>query len=443
MGCGATTLSHRTHVQRFPNPGQKSTVRADASEICSAASSDFSPRSEKYLASTAPLEIIDSSCLVTAPALDRHLVLHFDVNKTIVMADSVTGKSSADIANTVLASCSWGAVVDNKWQCKSEAPSVTRPAPDLVAYIESLSVDLPGKEDKEMREILLHKFTDPGEPGAALRPFADAFLKQLQLPAGCVGTKEAYDVGLLGTECFIIPAFFETLLQMRRRKQSFTLVFRTFGDDLGQVVHEFNAFCEGRHPLFPGSVMDGTDGGVDYRLDLSNPSKFGTFFRQNSGTGLILGTFHQPREQDNLEIYSSGLYPHVRIVEDTSDSFNTIHLEVARLTSTCGTLAFRDYYPYWRANNFSSTSGKLLLLESGTKDVQHIFFDDNILYDRTCIVHAHDVATSQDILDCALLSLCHIARAEPWEAVFDRLYFIHHIERLCAAHDVQHCNQMV
>jgi len=57
---------------------------------------------------------------------------------------------------------------------------------------------------------------------------------------------------------FIIPAFFALLMHLKyERQQSFSLVFRTFGNELEPVVAEFNAFCEGRHPLAPDARFDG------------------------------------------------------------------------------------------------------------------------------------------------------------------------------------------
>ena len=53
--------------------------------------------------------------------------------------------------------------------------------------------------------------------------------------------------------------------------------FRTFGKDLPKLAAEYNALCEGTHPLFPGRVLvlDGTDGQPDMRMDLS-PAGCGT-----------------------------------------------------------------------------------------------------------------------------------------------------------------------
>lgn len=37
-------------------------------------------------------------------------------------------------------------------------------------------------------------------------------------------------------------------------------------DTFSKLAEHFDRFCRGRHPLFPGFVMDGSDGGPDYRV---------------------------------------------------------------------------------------------------------------------------------------------------------------------------------
>lgn len=56
---------------------------------------------------------------------------------------------------------------------------------------------------------------------------------------------------------YILPSFFWCLLALKEAEADFGVVFRTFGDDIPEVSREYNAFCEGKHPLFPGAKMDG------------------------------------------------------------------------------------------------------------------------------------------------------------------------------------------
>lgn len=45
---------------------------------------------------------------------------------------------------------------------------------------------------------------------------------------------------------YIIPAFFKTIETLEARGQPFSIVFRTFGDDLRDVMAAVADFCEGK-----------------------------------------------------------------------------------------------------------------------------------------------------------------------------------------------------
>lgn len=64
---------------------------------------------------------------------------------------------------------------------------------------------------------------------------------------------------------------------MQVTNRSFTLVFRTFGSDIQDVIEEINMFAEGQHPSYPGVYMDGRDGITDIRL--AAPTSTGAFIR--------------------------------------------------------------------------------------------------------------------------------------------------------------------
>jgi hypothetical protein len=42
------------------------------------------------------------------PSSRAHLVLHFDVNKTILISDAAKGANQADMINMLIAECAWG-----------------------------------------------------------------------------------------------------------------------------------------------------------------------------------------------------------------------------------------------------------------------------------------------------------------------------------------------
>ena len=64
----------------------------------------------------------------------------------------------------------------------------------------------------------------------------------------------------------LIPSFYKTIMTLVEQKRNFKIVFRTFGEDLEYVTKEFNDFCEGKHPSYPGVKFDGSDGSTDFRF---------------------------------------------------------------------------------------------------------------------------------------------------------------------------------
>jgi hypothetical protein len=74
----------------------------------------------------------------------------------------------------------------------------------------------------------------------------------------------------------ILPSFFELLLHLDRTGRDFTVVFRTFGTDITDVVEEVNMFASGTHPSYPGVQLAG-QGRTDLRISL--PEQTGAFLR--------------------------------------------------------------------------------------------------------------------------------------------------------------------
>lgn len=70
----------------------------------------------------------------------------------------------------------------------------------------------------------------------------------------------------------LIPSFFRMLIYLKKAKREFSIVFRTFGEDLNNVVFEFNKFCNGEHPCYNGRggtplvKFDGSKGTRDLRI---------------------------------------------------------------------------------------------------------------------------------------------------------------------------------
>ena len=53
------------------------------------------------------------------------------------------------------------------------------------------------------------------------------------------------------------------------------------------------------------------------------------------------------------------------------------YLEIQELLKKFSSVAIQDDYPNWKENDFHREVAKLLMLDQGDYNTQHIFFDDN------------------------------------------------------------------
>jgi hypothetical protein len=351
----------------------------------------------------------------------RHLVINMDVNKTIIMSDKVSSKSSEHVVNEALSNVSWGRERDGQWTLVTKEPTSLRPVSDdgtLTSYTEWTEKHHPGSSNKKVRAALTGSFTKDGQPGNALQLHTMKALAQLKMPCG-------KDVG-------IVPSFFEMLIALKRNHRSFTLCFRTFGEDLADVAAEMNQFCEGLHPLFPGVVFDGSDGEPDYRFSITDPNKAGTFHRTEECTSLVMGTTEQPGEgkhksatDHSLSFYSD--FEGVQVVE----GLPAVEKFLTSRYFDRGTFGFRDYFKYWKSKNMSSDGGKPFFFDAQRSTNRHeIFFDDNIHYSHFYIVQPVSLRDRNRKHWVTPLLRTHLVRAEPWDSIYDRKYFINHLARL-------------
>lgn len=102
----------------------------------------------------------------------------------------------------------------------------------------------------------------------------------------------------------MVPAFFKTLIYLKKLRRDFSVVFRTFGSDIDNVLWEFNKFCSGEHPCFNGKngttlvKFDGTQGTRDLRI--VDRHQKGLYYRYGSEvyeSELVTGTLSRVRVQ--------------------------------------------------------------------------------------------------------------------------------------------------
>ena len=221
------------------------------------------------------------------------------------------------MVNMLISECAWGRMTVGPTWVPVGRLATDRPEKDpqlmtyrnfldsfLYPYVEGAGEEVLAENvrRKKLCGSLQKTFTAPGQPGAAPRSERSCTGCPLTWRQGrhntrrvcaCAGEmfigvfhalaarltqppSEAHPLFASGQRR-ILPSFFELLLHLQASGRSFTIVFRTFGTDLRDVMDEMNLFATGRHPSYPGVRMDGSDGLTDLRLEM--PGNTGAFFR--------------------------------------------------------------------------------------------------------------------------------------------------------------------
>eukprot|EP00755_Sulcionema_specki_P030654 Sspe_Gene.18629::Locus_6718_Transcript_1_1_Confidence_1.000_Length_1158::g.18629::m.18629 len=340
------------------------------------------------------------------PPSTPELVLHMDVNKTLVMADPAAGVSHDGMINSILSESCWGTVPPDvlkeaeavppedrmrfasHWTYK-EGPCENQPAPDTVTFADYVErvLKLPWKEYKALKTA----FTDKGAPGEQVA----GFYQRLQ--------------GALEGEMKIFPSFYNMVKILADEGRSFRIVFRTFGIDLPHIIKEWNAFCQGKHPDFP------TFSSPDHMV--REPDGTATFWRDEAGIHLAFCGW---------EGGVSSSLSHVTVAHGVHKCAAAINAKIT--TSPPYGLAIRDCYEWWDRSGRSCDSGKILPIDPSADSPHHIFFDDNIERDRMQIVDARCLDTGRTLTYQEVVGT-YAVRVLPIEAALDRDYFINAVRR--------------
>ena len=135
---------------------------------------------------------------------NRRLVLHFDLNNTILMKDNAKGISSVQAnVQRIVAKSAWGRVTPATESDEASTPhwvlihdqlSWTKPliegGEDLVSYYDYLKEAFPTKDhpnadqNKAILADRLNDFAKAGNPGAKFKNTQEKMLKCLTLPKG-------------------------------------------------------------------------------------------------------------------------------------------------------------------------------------------------------------------------------------------------------------------
>eukprot|EP00657_Telonema_sp_P-1_P009660 TRINITY_DN3901_c0_g1_i1.p1 TRINITY_DN3901_c0_g1~~TRINITY_DN3901_c0_g1_i1.p1 ORF type:complete len:308 (+),score=63.24 TRINITY_DN3901_c0_g1_i1:64-987(+) len=256
---------------------------------------------------------------------------------------------------------------------------------------------------KEVRKC----FTEHGNPGQGYRHLHQQMKQALEWPADThPDPRLCHD----GKRHFIVPAFFHTISELSRRGREFTLVIRTYGTDMQDILSALNAYAQGKH-VFEAVHQVG------------------------------IGEEHVWRGRYNPTDGSFGLHPTTQAQEGIITDENRV-IEVIQATED-GPIAARavqDDYRWWRDCGYTPSAGKPMWLTHSDHNCHHIFFDDNIHNipsDSIVAVRARQTSSCQFVPlggeETIALHGVHLVGGPTIEPILNRNYFLEKIDACEAA----------
>ncbi|TSM04854.1 hypothetical protein Baya_7739 [Bagarius yarrelli] len=317
----------------------------------------------------------------------KKIVLHIDLNNTILLSDTVTNQGTVAALDYFLSTVTWGRLVKGKWEWLCESPSLLPPCEGAVSYYSQYG-----------RVV---GFTTAG-PGRRFRKVLEEHLELMRWPSDLPAHKELSVKGEDGKLYhWILPAFFQMLLDLTSQRIEFSILFRTFGTDLPRLLKVVQQALEhGTHPLF--SLLP--------ELKLSVNTAPGQIRCNAKGVILTHG-------EERLS---------------TQDGERNLYWYLSSSQGLCG---FQDHFNWWARNAYSIVGGKPLWIDPFDSLIQHIFIDDKICQNNDdTIVHPKvfldpESSATRTASTSELYDLCLI-QTDLLRAISEPSYFTERI-RIC------------
>ncbi|XP_069499373.1 uncharacterized protein [Ambystoma mexicanum] len=358
----------------------------------------------------------------------RKLVLHLDLNNTILLSDAITGQGPKAALNSYLSTVMWGKLSptgrhqgstsgdpdmisspspkmqdsllhvlgpsarhqrgvrtrnksEGEWETLSEVPSVLSPSEGAINFYtqfgrsDDFTNTSMGQRFKNIHSDHLHMLEWTYPPDKVFTLSEDG---------------KSYH--------WILPSFFHLLKTLHLQGRHFSVVLRTFGTDLPKVLHALQCAVDGRHPQFPDFQM----------MSLPIDPTPGQIQCSKQEVVLTHGAECFSTKTDETNVYKY-------------------------FSSMEGIRGFRDHFDWWVKNAFSSKGGKPFWIDPHDPSVQHIFIDDNIrLNEGDCIVQTKvcmEGNPCQTIGVSELYNVC-LVQTDLLRAISEKDYFLECI-RIC------------
>ena len=281
----------------------------------------------------------------------RKLILHFDVNKTIVPVDTSTGENVEDCLNVYLSGLAWGKDNAGVWELsKGDLSPKPQDKSEVSFYkFEEKRLLRQITEDRSTFRYHLSSFTDRPQ-GSNFKPYLNLLLDKLKWKGQFDETLHS-GLTIQGKHhCryhMVLPSFIKLLKYLHEENRDFAIVFRTFGNDALRVLNALKTTYanSGAIPQC-ANLQNYTESISDTVLNLHRDCNgYFCLNREDSGEPCMAGS------ESDMYSYFSG---------------------------ASGISAVQDDVHVWYKNQFHPSHGKPLWIDLDDLDRQHVFFDDNI-----------------------------------------------------------------
>ena len=334
---------------------------------------------------------------ISMPA--QHLVLHFDINETILVEDEAGGDSRQDCFNKMLAKSAFVRIIpasaegDDEFDLASTHTCVPthwwngRPLDEQQQPLDQHETGTSAAALPAPPPL----YTDWEWPKGCCPYYRTAYKKRSktfvqhhgsiyrsvynQLRAAFPGTEETDNDPDDSIVSHILPAFFHTLRHLPEDCTK-TIVLRTFGSDLVDIANAVSEFAQGKHPdhadfrnealvfsddaLVQGrwAVALGEDATNTRQTKLDSSDDYDD--DGNAGNAAEPPDFvYQLWSNKNNQLVASG---------------DAQVLQFLHSHTICG---IQDDYDHWRKHNHEPWAGKPVWIPNDPK-YHHIMFDDNM-----------------------------------------------------------------
>mmetsp|Transcript_18190 Transcript_18190/g.56815 ORF Transcript_18190/g.56815 Transcript_18190/m.56815 type:complete len:371 (+) Transcript_18190:914-2026(+) len=284
------------------------------------------------------------------PALPR-LVLHFDVNETIMVSDPAGGDDFDAVLNKMVAKTAFArrkdggddvrtaALEDLEWRDGVALGASADAEPDAALWTAWAPPGDGSRAAVAIPSLKKHTATFASTVGKRFRSVRDDLRARLALAPGFDPVFYTDD----GGHHKFLPAFFETLRALLDGGRDVSLVIRTFGSDGPAVAEAVGAWAAGNHPTIAAPKE---------AVDWVRPERVFRGRYDADGRYALLPEAGGPALDEAAAV--------------------TL-LETPRSAAVV-----QDHYDWWASHGERASAGKPFWITRGSDDCHHLFFDDHI-----------------------------------------------------------------